>query len=430
MGLGISSYIFQFLPILIYITILLVLLITIKNIKIGIYMLILLAPLSNLIVKLYKYPFGSNLIDFLYICFFINIFFVNNSKNKTVNNNLDKLMIYYIIFTIFSFLIGYLFWGYSLSLDSRVLKDFKNFLMLPLLYFIVRMSIFSKREVRNIINIMIFILFITTLYYYLNIHDKDLSSFRKDIRTGFIFYYLGANELAAFFVHFIFLPLGLFYYQKNKLSKIFLLFLSIFMLYPIAFLFSRGAYIAFIAGLLFLSLIKKSKLIFTLIIIIIIGWNVLLPTAVVQRINMTESESGLDHASRLRLTFWKIGLSEFKRSPLFGVGFESSVYFRGGDLHNKYIEILSEEGIIGLFIFLSLLYYTFKNGIYINKYANDNFLKGLGLAISTITVSCATTNFFGDRWQYFELSAYFFTIMAISSICVNLIKKNDIITSN
>jgi len=41
-----------------------------------------------------------------------------------------------------------------LSLDSRVLKDFKNFLMLPLLYFIVRMSIFSKREVRNIINIM------------------------------------------------------------------------------------------------------------------------------------------------------------------------------------------------------------------------------------------------------------------------------------
>lgn len=266
-------------------------------------------------------------------------------------------------------------------------------------------------------------IFVADYHYYGIMKYRPLIHYRDDLLGGFIFTNLNKNVLAAFFAHFIFLPLGLLFHHRQNILKIFYAGVVTFTLYPIAFLFSRGAYIGLFFGLLFVGIVRKSKMILFVLMIILLFWTTLLPSAVVERIEMTHTDEGYDSSSMLRLDYWAIGLKQFVRSPLIGVGFDTSKQFRRGDLHNIYIEMLAEQGIIGLWILLSLLIITYRNGIWIYKNSNDDFIKGFGLAVVGVVVACAVTNFFGDRWTYMEISAFFFVLMALAVNARNLIKN-------
>jgi O-antigen ligase len=253
--------------------------------------------------------------------------------------------------------------------------------------------------------------------------DRTFLSYRQDLRFGFIFPNLGPNEFAAFLAHFLFLPIGLIFYNRRKILKMFYAAVALFTLYPILFLFSRGAYVAVFIGLMYIG-IKKSKMVFLGLLILVFAWSIIMPAAVIERIEMTKTEEGqLDHSSSVRFEFWAIGFEQFLRNPITGVGFDTARYFRGGDLHNAYIEILAEQGIIGLWIFLALLYGTYRNGLWLHRNAEDDFLKGLGLAAGGIAVTCSVTNLFGDRWTYMEVSAFFFIVMALVVKARTLIEK-------
>lgn len=310
---------------------------------------------------------------------------------------------------------GSFFWGLGnpFSFDNERFVHWKNYAMLPILFLMVVNLIKTKKEMIIIVLLMTIVLFLVDYHFYQNVRYMDLSFYRKDLDSGGIFTNLGGNELAAFYAHFMFLALGLFFYEKNKILKIFYIGTAVFTLYPITYLFSRGAYAAVVIGLLYIGL-KKSKLILLCLIILFFMWTTVLPDAAIERILMTQTEGGeLEDSATLRLDYWILGFKQFLRSPLIGVGFDTSPIFRGGDLHNAYIEILAEQGIIGLWIFMALLYATFRNSVWLHRNANDDFFKGLGFAASSVVVACSVTNLFGDRWTYMELSAFFFVLMAL-----------------
>ena len=97
----------------------------------------------------------------------------------------------------------------------------------------------------------------------------------------------------------------------------------------------------------------------------------------------------------------------FEQNPITGVGF-GVFRFMGydlGDTHNIYVKILVEQGLVGLIIFLTLIFCFMKEGFKLFRNGDDDFSRGLGLGLGICMFVLMINNFFGDRWTYLELSS-------------------------
>ncbi|HUL38172.1 MAG TPA: hypothetical protein VLW47_10835, partial [Thermodesulfobacteriota bacterium] len=86
---------------------------------------------------------------------------------------------------------------------------------------------------------------------------------------------------------------------------------------------------------------------------------------------------------------------------------------RWKDTHNYYLKMLSEQGIVGLGLFLIVLVVAFRSGWRLWKAGKEGFEKGLGLGFMGCVLACASTNLFGDRWSYFEMGGYFWVLWGL-----------------
>jgi O-antigen ligase len=75
--------------------------------------------------------------------------------------------------------------------------------------------------------------------------------------------------------------------------------------------------------------------------------------------------------------------------------------------------MLAEQGIIGFGLFLLVLFLAFRSGWRLWKTGKEGFEKGLGLGLMGCILALATTNFFGDRWSYFEMGSYFWAFWGL-----------------
>jgi putative inorganic carbon (HCO3(-)) transporter len=187
----------------------------------------------------------------------------------------------------------------------------------------------------------------------------------------------------------------------------------LFSIHPLFFSYSRGAYAAAAIALVFLGLVKNRKLL-VLVTVIFVSWQTLLPVTVTERIAMTESPSGnLEASAAHRLELWEEAKDMFQENPFFGVGFGGfGLSVSSGetltDTHNFYMKMLSEQGIIGISLFLLILALAFRSGWQLYREGQTSFYKGLGLGLAGCIVAASVSNLFGDRWSYFVLGGYLF----------------------
>lgn len=92
---------------------------------------------------------------------------------------------------------------------------------------------------------------------------------------------------------------------------------------------------------------------------------------------------------------FKNGINEFKKSPLIGSGLG---YFKHKlSVHNTYLTILGESGIIPFLLFLFVLAFMFKNGLLI-KARNVSFLQISSVLVYSLF--CITLQNMTDLFQY------------------------------
>jgi len=422
MGLGLMQYI----PFVAYYVIITAIFLTlIITPRIGIYMITLLLPMQNLLMKLVIYPFGKDLMDILFVCTAIG-FYIHRKKIPALKKSTTNLIIFLLIpATYTSLWVGSFKLGFDLpiSLNSPQLVQWKNFIMMPILYFMVLKTVENKKEVMFLTLIMACTVLILDVNYYNN--TKWLShehfSWGNKRTAGTTFDLLGPNEVAAFYTITAMFFIGLGLCEKIFYKKVLFLGTACFNFYVILYLYSRGAYAAAITGLLFFGIIKQ-RLILVMLIVLFLGWHTILPQSVVERIMMTDSAGEMDSSSLARLQLWGEAIKEIKINPITGIGFggTSALGFKTSngqsrrDVHNGYVEILLEQGIIGILILLGILYYAFKNGWLLFKNSDDDFLKGLGLGLIGMTIATMVGNFFGDRWTYLSIMGYFWIICAMA----------------
>ncbi len=132
---------------------------------------------------------------------------------------------------------------------------------------------------------------------------------------------------------------------------------------------SRGAQVTMIGQGGWMAIQRKLKLkaVLAMVVALIIGWH-FLPAHEKGRFE----RSGTDQTSVQRLDYWEAGLKMVEQHPFLGVGFfnfapvyaihePNHLFFGKAQLpHNIFIQVGTDTGLIGLFIFLVLIYRNLK----------------------------------------------------------------------
>ncbi len=417
---------YNYLPVLFYIyCICLIFLSLFQDRRIGIFYFLPFIPMVFLFVKMHELPLGKDIMDIMLFAIVFGWFMQNKEYVKSDINR----TLYLFIFIIFIELInGYIYLGGGFSIGDYRTQIWKNYMIMPLLFFIVINNIKTVDEIKKLTFHMSLIYFLIAAKFILNFTDPG--KFDWNLKQSHdIFVYMGNNHMASFMLVYMVIFLSLFYYViKNTKQKIYYLLTSIAGAYNILFLFSRAAYIG-IAVVMFILGVIKDRRILALLVILIFFWHVVLPASVFQRINMSvNAEDGMGGESDSRAVMWDHAYELFKRNPIFGTGFQT---FRSTisdmqktefmkvigraitDTHSLYFNVLAEMGIVGLSLLLYLFYLAARSGWRLFMVARDSYLKGLGLGFFLSVIACMITNAFGDRWTPYELQGYYWMFWAM-----------------
>jgi len=182
--------------------------------------------------------------------------------------------------------------------------------------------------------------------------------------------------------------------------------------------FSRGSYAAILLCVFILGALKDRKLL-VIGTVFLLTWQVVVPTAVRERVDMTKSANGqLETSAEERVKLWEAAETSFLSSPMLGNGF--ATYQLTGhvdnlrDTHNWYVKVLVETGLIGMIAVILLLQQMLFVSYRLFRKAEDPLYKGLGLGLFLAIWACIVANCFGDRWTYLEITGMLWVLTGVA----------------
>jgi putative inorganic carbon (HCO3(-)) transporter len=376
---------------------------------IGIYYLVPLIPLQTTRYRLLEFPMGATLVSLILAAVAVGL--LRRRQWILPRSRWTFAVSVYAVFTLA-----------TLFLDDRDLgprlKEWWDYMTMPLLFFLAAATVKDAREMKVIIALMCLAVFAMDKSFWDAVSDRDYSTFSRDLQEGGAMGYAGVQGLAAFNAQYAWLLVALAGAARIRVIWLALISLALFAANCVMYSFSRGGYVAFLAGWLFIGVVKQRKLLLLLAAFAVM-WASLVPGAVRDRVLMTyDSTSGeLDHSAAVRLDLWRDAMDLFHQNPILGTGFNTYAYMNRvgnyADTHNFYLKVLVETGLIGLAIFLLLLTKAFGMGWRLFRRADDRFYSALGLGLAVWIVCSAAANLFGDRWSYFQINGYLWLLAGL-----------------
>jgi O-antigen ligase len=226
----------------------------------------------------------------------------------------------------------------------------------------------------------------------------------------------GSNLTAAYLALFAMFFWGFLQFIKAKKYRLIGYGLVALTLYATMYQFSRGGYLSVLASVLVLGVLKDRKLL-VILGVFLLTWQLILPTAVRERVTMTKSANGqLEGSAQTRLDLWKESWESFGHSPLVGNGYGTYQFgqHEGNltDTHDWFIKVLVETGVVGMILYLVLLQQMFALAFRLFRRGKDPMYRGLGLGLFLALCSAMISNCFGDRWSYLEVTGPLFVLVA------------------
>jgi O-antigen ligase len=308
-------------------------------------------------------------------------------------------------------------WG---AWDS-FLKFGRNVVM----FFLFVNTLNSPRKIKIVIWLIILlsvVLAIQGIYQYTHgfgwagqplILDRDM------LRTTWVGIFNDPNDLALAFVVAIGFLLAFIFGKTNIFAKIISVPLVVVLLYSLYFTNSRGGYVALAATTAYFFLRKfKNKF-----LAVIVGGLLAFAIVIVGPSRMSDI-SAQEESAHGRIEAWYQGFQMLKTSPLFGVGYDMFKDYHERTAHNSYVLVAAEEGLIGLFFWIALIYMCFKGLYLLSQYPIPNtqypipYLRGLESALFGFL--CAS--YFLSR----SYIALFYIILALAAaFAYTMLKEED-----
>ncbi len=180
---------------------------------------------------------------------------------------------------------------------------------------------------------------------------------------------------------------------------------------------SRGAVLAFVCGLIYYY---RSRLMsrYTPIVLGLLGLVFVLAPS-----RMTEVSSEEESAGE-RTWLWEQGLGMLRDNPVLGVG--RGMFAANTELkliaHNNYVQNFAELGYTGFFIFMSLLWFTFKGAYLVaNTLPSSTQLKAYASLACVILVMYGAVTFF----VVMELDLFYFVLGLATSVYLIARREDD-----
>lgn len=292
------------------------------------------------------------------------IILVSLASNKTKSMVIKRKMLIYEVFMI-TFVIYATIRNFF---AGDILLGFKGSIALCFSLFVYYFTFYTFKGIKNertfrfIYKSGIIILLIIAAGFIL----KDDRIFELDRSVNRLRGYIqDPNFFALYFV----LPMIVFLFYSIREKKNWLI--TIISVFAIFLTYSRAAYLSLILGTIYLLFLLRDDIpkfyrkILISVLVIIIGlwifsslditeqiWNTAL-----QNITARFSETASRNARELLI---KIGIETFKENPIFGVGMLNVRYYtyslvHNNYLHNTYLEVFVEQGMIGGFLYLGFI---------------------------------------------------------------------------
>ena len=388
-----------------------------KRAEWGLYFMVALLPQPNIYYKLYDFPMGKDMLDFLFLAVLLGIFINKSGVTKTFNS---FAIITFIGISYLALINGSINFSlpFPVTFDNPLIKPWKNYAMMIFMYFLALNAIKDERQQKILVIIMSVVVLFVSVRSYRAFTGGEIFSYESRYPGPFWVVLLGANHFGAFMAHYLSVFLGLLLFDDDRRRKLLYLATILFGLHPLFFSYSRGAYMAALGVLTFFGIIKKRSLL-VVVLVILISWQAILPLSVIDRIEKSQTDFGeLEHSAAVRLDLWDHALKLFEQNPVFGVGFggfqfsvPEGVHYT--DTHNFYLKTLSEQGVIGFTLLLFVLFLAFRSGWRLFKIGKTPFYRGLGFGLVGCIAACIITNMFGDRWSYLVLGSYFWVFWGL-----------------
>lgn len=304
-------------------------------------------------------------------------------------------------------------------------KDAFLFMLLPYL-FVIRRDM-KLTQIFIVLGVMVIANLYMDSYFWRWVRWMSFDGFADKMKTvnGTFGDVGGCNEWAAFFSTYTLLIIALMGHFTQKWLRNTLRTLVVCNVAVLLFTFSRGGYLAFVVGLLYLFIKGKRYFLLAILLFSPLFYAVALPEAVVERVQMSfeSSDEGgsADQDVESRLEMWRQSVTMISKAPIFGHGLLSFRYNHWRNPHNQHLNILVQGGIVGYGLFVWLFVAAMRDSCFLFACGKTALFRAFGAGMSAATLSLCVANVFGDRWSYYILTGYFWVLIA----CVNvLIEKS------
>jgi O-antigen ligase len=221
-----------------------------------------------------------------------------------------------------------------------------------------------------------------------------------------------ANELGAFLCLYTVLALSMFFATKNWFAKLILLGATLLGVIAEILTVSRAGFLGMAGGLFFVCL-RSSRWMTIVMLGVALSAPFWIPDDLRSRLEGTTTESdgdelSLEPSAQIRVYTWQALMKVITDHPLDGVGFaglHSVLPSTGEDLgldvmdssHNSYLRFLAEMGILGLVLFVLLMWNCWTLAMKGLRLAKTKFDRQLALGLAAATLTLAWSCAFGDR---------------------------------
>lgn len=394
----------------------------------GLYYFIPFLPYRTLRDHFLDYPLGGNVLTILVISVIIGALIQGKRLPKS------KLYAIWLIFGVYLYLS--MWYGTALGnapaplwISDVNFSTWKDFMLIPLTFVAAGLVVEDRKAVRTVVLITAISLLFIDRSCILESMSRSWVNFDEDKRSSGPLGY-GSNQTAAFLAQFAMFFWGFAQFLQRKKLKLFCYGLVAATIFAILYTFSRGAYVAVLLTVFVLGALKDRKLLL-IGAAFLLTWQVVVPTAVRERVNMTENSNGqLEASANERVKLWEAAETSILSNPVLGTGFATyqltSHVDNLRDTHNWYVKVLVETGVIGLIIVLVLLQQMVSLAYRLFRKAEDPLYQGLGLGLLLAICACMIANCFGDRWTYLEITGMLWVLVGTAIRALDLAETEPV----
>lgn len=241
--------------------------------------------------------------------------------------------------------------------------------------------------------------------------------------------------------------------EKNKKFKIIYIVLLILCLGGLFMTKSRGSYVSFGVGAVFVLWFyfrSIKKFIISIFSILVVSLPLIFVTGAYKRIMLIFDLKEAN--TSWRFVLWERALYMFKNSPIFGIGFgrfndvyfppvynnnfnfenlnsfiglpkfisffmEPNFIFSSAHAHNSYLQYLAETGIVGLGLLILFWVFVFKRIFTAYNTVNDDFSKKIFLCALGSIVALFTLSLFEN---YFSATTVMMCVSMVASLSLGI----------